>query len=432
MKLLTPVAAFGLAIAVAACGENLDSGPVCPALCPGPVVDLRETVIEPVVLDTVITGLPPIGGETHLLLADRPGVVVAYGVVRFDTLFSTYIVTDDEGSDTLPITELDSAFLRLKFDTTSTTATQPVLLELFDVGAAAGDTVTSEIVGIIESSTPFADTSITVAGLTALGDSLRFVIPKEFLQEKVTQAAADPTTALRVGIRLTSAEPAQLRAVATNFGVSSPLLIYDPLPSDTSVHPISIAPYSKTPEEPPGLASRLRDFTVFALGSPQPGPAALAVGGLPGRRSYFRFDIPSELIDSTTIVRATLILYPTGESVGGDSLTIVPQIGTASPVITDPRRQTLLAVDATGGPYFVDSVRVAPGSLDSVTVDIVNLVPTWRAFAVDTLPRVLVLRSGAEGSLPEQVVFHSSEAADPAKRPRLRIRYIPAVDFGLP
>ena len=38
-------------------------------------------------------------------------VVVAYGVVRFDTLLTTYELVDDEGTDTLPITELDSAFL---------------------------------------------------------------------------------------------------------------------------------------------------------------------------------------------------------------------------------------------------------------------------------------------------------------------------------
>lgn len=430
MKLWTPIAALGLAVAVAACGENLDSGPVCPTLCPGPVVDLQEIVLEgAVVLDTVITGLPPIGGEVHILLADRPGVVVAYGVVRFDTLFTTYTVATDDGRDTLAITQLDSAFLRLKFDTASTIATQPVLLELFDVGAATGDTITSEIVGIIEGSTPFADTTIAA---DALGDSLRVAIPKDFLQNRITQATADPEAGLRVGIRLTSAEPAQLRVVATNFGVNAPLLIYDPVPTDTSVHPITVGPYSKTPEEPPGLASRLRDFTVFALGTPQPGPAALAVGGLPGRRAYFRFDIPPNLIDSTTIVRATLILSPTGESVGTDSITLVPQVGTASPVITDPRRQTLLAVDALGRPYFVDSVRVEPGSTDSVTVDIVGLISVWRAFAVDTLPRVVVLRSRAEGSLPEQIVFHSSEAVDAAKRPRLRIRYIPAVDFGLP
>ena len=429
MKLWTPLAALGCAIAVAACGENLDSGPVCPALCPGPIVELRETVIEPVVLDTVVTGLPPIGLETHLLVADRPGVVVAYGIVRFDTLFTTYVDRTDDVVDTLPVTALDSAFLRLKFDTASTIATQPVLLELFDIGAAAGDTVTSEIVGIVEGSAPFADTTIAP---TALGDSLRIVIPKEFLQDKVTEAAADPEAGLRLAIRVTSADPAQLRVVATNLGVNAPLLVYDPVPADTSIHPFTIAPYSKTPAEPPGLASRLRDFTVFALSTPQPGAAALAVGGLPGNRAYFHFEIPSELIDSTTIVRATLILYPTGESVGSDSLFIVPQIGTASPVITDPRRQTLLAIDVTGPPYFVDTLRVAPGSLDSATVDIVNLVPTWRRFAVDTLPRVLVLRSAAEGSLPEQVIFHSSEAADPALRPRLRIRYIPAVDFGLP
>jgi hypothetical protein len=428
MKLWTPLAALATAIAVSACGESLDSGPVCPALCPGPIVELRETVIEPVVLDTAIAGLPPVGSEAFLLLADRPGVVVSYGVVRFDTLFTTYIVANGEARDTLQVTVLDSAYLRLKFDTASTIATQPVTIELFDIGAAPEDTNTAAIVGIVQSATPFADTTIAVA---ALADSLRLVIPKEFLQGKIDQARADPLVGLRIAVRVTSAAPVQLRAAASNLGVSPPLLIYDPVPADTSVHPHIITTYSKTPAEPPGLASRLRDFVVFAFSTPQPAASALAVGGLPASRSLFRFEIPSELIDSTTIVRATLILHPTGEAVGSDSLFIIPQIGTAGTVITDPRREVLLAIDATTA-YGVDTLRIEPGSTDSVTVDIVNLVAVWRAIGVDTLPRSLVLRSAGEGSIAEQVVFYSSESADPALRPRLRIRYIPAVDFGLP
>jgi hypothetical protein len=432
MKTWTPLAALGLAAVVAACGESLDSGPVCPTLCPGPVVDLRETVLEPVVLDTAIGGLPPVGGESFLLVADRPGVVETYGIVRFDTLFTRYIVADGEARDTLPVTVLDSAYLRIGLDTATMRATQPITFSLYDVSAAAADTVTADIVAAVQGSTPFADTTIAPA---SLGDSLRIEIPKEFLQAKVTAALGDPAVPLRVAIRVTSAEPVQLRVRATNLGsLLQPLLIYDPVPADTAIHPFTIAPYSKTPAgAPPELLARLRDFTVYATPTPDPGAAALAVGGLPGRRSLFRFEIPSAIIDSTTIVRATLILYPTGAGVGDDSLAIITQYGTAGPVIDDPRRQALLAVDALSSILFVDTVKVLPGSTDSATVDIVNVVTRlWSSVGVDTLPRVLVLRSAAEGSQPEQVVFHSSEAADPALRPRLRIRYIPVVDFGLP
>lgn len=432
MKLPSTIAALGLAAALSACSESLDSGPVCPSLCPGPVVDLRETVLEPVVLDTVIGGLPPIGGEAYLLLADRPGVVVSYGIVRFDTLFTTYIKVDGAERDTLPVTALDSAYLRLGVDTATMRATQPVTFELFDVSAAAGDTVTSSFVAIVEGSTPFADTTIAPA---SLGDSLRIEIPKEFLQAKVTAAAANPETPLRIALRVTSAEPVQLRVHATDLrSALQPLLIYDPVPADTAIRPIVINPYSKSPAGAgPELLARLRDFTIYAMPTPDPGASALAVGGLPGRRSLFRFEIPSSIIDSTTIVRATLILYPTGAGVGDDSLAIITQYGTAGPVIDDPRRQALLAVDALSSILFVDTVKVLPGSTDSATVDVVNVVTRlWASVGVDTLPRVLVLRSAAEGSQPEQVVFYSSEAADPARRPRLRIRYIPAVDFGLP
>ena len=420
------IAALLVAGAVAACGESLDAGPACPVLCPGPIVQLQETVIEAVALDTTIGGLPPIGTEPYILLANRPGIVATYGIVRFDTLFARYNPPGDDDTTTVPVTALDSAYLRLRFDTASTIATAPVTFELFDVSGVAGDTITAEFAAAVAGSSPFADTTVAVA---ALGDSLRIEIPKEFLQAKVTQADTDPSTRLRVAIRVSSAEPVQLRALASNAG-GPPLLIYDPVPADTAIRPFTITTYSETPAEPPGLAARLRDFVVYTVRTPPAGATELSVGGLPANRALFRFDIPTELIDSTTIVRATLILYQSGEGVGSDSLAIIPQIGVAGPAVTDPRSQVLLAADALV--YGVDTVTVLPGSADSVTVDIVGLISRWRLTPADTLPRVLVLRAAGEGSLPEQVTFYSEEAGDPLRRPRLRIRYIPAVDFGLP
>ena len=54
----------------------------------------------------------------------------------------------------------------------------------------------------------------------------------------------------------------------------------------------------------------------------------LGVGGLPAQRTYLRFDIPTRLIDSATVVRATLMLtqVPTNSVDATDSLTMYPQV----------------------------------------------------------------------------------------------------------
>ena len=60
------------------------------------------------------------------------------------------------------------------------------------------------------------------------------------------------------------------------------------------------------------------------------------------------------------------------------------------------------------------------------------VVRGWRAPVYDVTPRALVLRVADEGYEPGELRFYSSEAADPALRPRLRITYVPRVTFGQP
>ena len=68
-----------------------------------------------------------------------------------------------------------------------------------------------------------------------------------------------------------------------------------------------------------------------------------------------------------------------------------------------------------------------------VTLDLTNLVRRWRTIPETELQRAIVLRVEApiEGAVTASVLFHSSEAAADL-RPRLRLSYIPRVDFGVP
>ena len=76
----------------------------------------------------------------------------------------------------------------------------------------------------------------------------------------------------------------------------------------------------------PILATSFADYTLLVKGTAT-GPATqLNVGGLPARRVYMRFNIPSFLIDSVDVVRATLLLTQIRTSIDpGDTVLVTPQ-----------------------------------------------------------------------------------------------------------
>jgi hypothetical protein len=219
-------------------------------------------------------------------------------------------------------------------------------------------------------------------------------------------------------------------------GISAELR-YDPVRDgvdDSLIVFTSVGPTSRTPGGVGSpIAAELRDYLLVARGTPPVPSNQLGVGGLPGRRSYLRFDIPQRLIDSTTIVRATLELtqlpnrlYP------GDTarITVYPQMVLAGALVTDPARAALILSPPRS--FGVDSLLLLPGDSGVVMLQLVDLVRrAWATAPADTLPRALVLRARTEGALPAELRFFSREAAE-SVRPRLRLSYVPRIDFGLP
>ena len=77
-----------------ACTEKLGSGRACPDLCPIQEVFIADTTIQGVVVDSTVFAGPAIGSEPRILLATRAdGSIDLRGVVRFDTLPSTFSLT---------------------------------------------------------------------------------------------------------------------------------------------------------------------------------------------------------------------------------------------------------------------------------------------------------------------------------------------------
>jgi hypothetical protein len=207
-----------------------------------------------------------------------------------------------------------------------------------------------------------------------------------------------------------------------------PPVLYFRAKPDTATQPLVVNSLSKTPTGDPIAAGHLSDYTVVAKGPPPAPPGVLAVGGLPPRRVYVRFDIPSSIIDSTTVVRATLLLNQISNPFldPTDTVRLLPQLVLASAVVTDPTKAAEIVADVS-----TDTVKVRPGDAGLTSVEIAHAFSVWRAQKPDTLPRAIILRAFGEGNSPLEIRFSSSEDVS-ALRPRLRISYTSRVSLRIP
>jgi hypothetical protein len=198
--------------------------------------------------------------------------------------------------------------------------------------------------------------------------------------------------------------------------------------TDTSV---TVSLLSKTPTDPAYLTSALADYVIVAKNILPPA-TRLVAGGYPAYRTFLRFDLPAAILDSSTIVRASLLLtqQPNRQSANrADLITVYPVPITAGPAVTDIERLLTLAQFIGGA--ALDSIRIAPADTGLRRLELVNLIRVWNTTPPTVSQRAIALRIGAEGSNPAQTLFFPSEA--PANlRPRLELSYVPRVSFGLP
>jgi hypothetical protein len=410
---------------VTACSEDLQGGAGCPVLCPGQALSLRDTVLEAdvVVVDTTLAGYPPRGGGTYLLLANSGDTLDARFVVRFDSLTASYIV----GTDTTPITAVDSATVRIFVDSALSTATEDVTIEIYDVDSEVADSLTEALLPLF---TPDRLLGSATFAPEDLADSLDIDLANATIAAKIQGGER-----LRLGFRVRSDEPVRLAVFNTNT-LQFPRLRYDPNPGDPSLSRLIVLPRSLTPAGEPPVALDFTDYSIVAAGQATVASDLLALGGARGRRVYFRFDLPARLTDSTTIVRASFVLHQSAAPTYGfeDTILVIPQVVLASAEIGDLARAAMVidtvpgvAVSALGLP----PTRIAPQDEQEVRIEIVNAVRTWRSADAERIPHAILLRTFNEGRSPIELRFHSTEA-DPLLRPRLLITYVPRTDFGIP
>jgi hypothetical protein len=237
---------------------------------------------------------------------------------------------------------------------------------------------------------------------------------------------------VRIGLKVSSAGSGQLRIASAESGANPTLVFYATSPDTSLIAPRIYAPRSNSPDSDYTLNSRFRDRTVIVKAQPGVG-SDLAVGGIPGRRTYMRFALPDSIVDSSTVTRAVLILTQRADPASArdhtDSLTVYPAVVLAGSAVTDLRRAATITTNTF---VTTDSLRLSPHDGSSHELDVTRLLRVWKGQKPDVTPRALVLITQYEGATPLEVRFHSSEDADPQARPRLRISYIPRVGFGIP
>ena len=398
------------AAAVAACDETLEGGLGCGALCPEEPSELRQDTLQAVQLDTTLGGFPPIGAEPQLLLSARGDTLDARVIVRFDSLPTTFRHNNTAVDSN--IVDVDSAYVLLRLVKVDTLGPD-ITVEAYDVDVEAGDDTTVAVLA------PLFEPSRLLGSVTydptTLKDTVRVPIDSAKLRAKIQ---ADGGQRLRVGIRITAASSAELQVSASNSG-NYPKLIFKASTAAT-VPMLDVSALSKTPLNST-LAADLLDFQLIVKAPPPPPPNVLRLGGVPGERGYMRFDIPALINDSSTIVRAQLVLTqrPNPEGAASADTGAVQVFALAAGGVLTDLNRVLLFLSAS-----FDSTRVVPADSGVRNFEIIEIVRSWRGTTAERTPRAVALRATTEGATAWQVDFYSNEAPV-AVRPRLIITYVP-------
>ncbi|MEO7963220.1 MAG: hypothetical protein ABIT38_04840, partial [Gemmatimonadaceae bacterium] len=378
----------------------------------------QDTTFEAVSLDTTLVGFPALGLDPSLTLISRGDTVDVRAVVRFDSLPSTFLKNSGDST----ITALDSSYVIFIVRDTLTSVHGPVRIDAYDVDTTAADSSVAAIRALFRSDRLIGGATFDSV---AVKDSIKVPLNNAAVLRKVFNKHR-----LRVGFRATSVTAG--RPVTVDLGSidggESPFLRFDPAPADTSIKALTVSPISKTPSENTQLAADFADYAVVFAAPPPPATGTLSVGGLPARRSYLRFNIPAHILDSATVLRATLFLTqrPNRSVASHDTVAIIPQIVTAGVALTDLYRSSLLI-----NSFAFDSLRVAPSDSGTRALELANALRQWNSKATLQPQRAIVIRSTREGVAPFELLFYSTEAAS-GLRPRLRVNYVRRSSFGIP
>ncbi|MDB4912865.1 MAG: hypothetical protein JWM95_509 [Gemmatimonadetes bacterium] len=418
--LRTALGAVLLIGVIAGCSENVTSTLGCPTLCVDESAALRDTVLNgSVVLDSSLFGYPQLGDTRDITLLNQGDSADVRVVARYDSLPLRYQISG-ASSDSL-IRKVDSATMIFVIDTLTTRVTSAITIEAFNVDTVANDTALKAVLPLFRAGRLLGSQTFNPGDLK---DTVRLQLNNDSLFAKIRD-----TLHLRVGLRIRGDGSRKLRVLGTLFAPRIRIKVY----SDTTVPPDTLYPNTLAPANNAYLQGALSFYRVVAKGDlSYPPPGTFVIGGVAGARTFLKFDIPQTVIDSVTVIRASLILQQTrGRSTArtSDSLSIFTHPVLASPQVTDV--STLMNFIGSSAVYGVDSLRFAPSDSGQRSVELVNLFRTWKVVGATNTIRSIVLRTPLESASAGELSFFSMEGPV-ALRPKLRITYVPRRGFGIP
>ncbi len=450
MTVRQPIAillAFLVSILAAACSEHLNGGAACPVyqvFCPwqnlqGQVVDTTFRIDHSVpVYDTTVASYPLLGDEGTLLLATIPNRADVRGIMRFDSLQLTYSQTIDDTTAIEYATIARHPLLSFAVDSRTVSATRGsdrITFNVYDVDSPA-DTVVSELAPL------FTRTRLIGQSVSILASQLRDTTNARSLDTVLVHldsvfmlSKIRGDRKLRLGITATVNGNFTDGVRLTIDETTAPFVRYYGSPkdsSDTTFGRIASQLRSSTPVTDSSLLGRLVHYPVIVQGATPDSLDALNIGGIPARRVFLRFSLPSRIVDTANVIRATLLLSPRPLplQIPGDTAAVYPEpVVSSNKVMTPAQAANFLVPNTTFG---LDSQLVVPSSHTKVAFDFVNAVKNWQNVSDTLNTRSIVLRILNEGGTTLESSFWSSYAPDTALRPHVRVVYVKRSGFGLP
>ncbi len=396
------IAAFGmLAAAIVGCQERLTSPGECPELCPGGQSQVFDTVLNPLANgDTSYTGYIARNLAGALLVSNGLPASEDRAVYRFTAREDSIEVRDTNRAYTV-----DSILLSFNLIARDTLVNGLKLyVHRIDPSVNLENTFESIDQQLVEA---------TIIDSIAVADTLNSGAVQTVLTGAELDKVALPVGTggiLAIGLRIAAAEPTGIRLGAAGVGTGATFVSYVTVdvPDTGSVR-------RQTLTRLPGFNSTYTQTPLV------PDPAFLTVGGEPSSRSLLRFELPRQLEDSTTIVRATLELVPRSPMLGlrGDppllqAKALFADLGAKSPVTTDTR--------------FISSDTLRLNSADTVRLDVTPIVRLWQT---SERPEAIFLSLLPEAGTFTRPVFGSTRSGTVGP-PRLRITYLKSFPFENP
>ena len=155
----------------------------------------------------------------------------------------------------------------------------------------------------------------------------------------------------------------------------------------------------------------------------QPPPGVLAIGGLPAAHSLVHLSLPSAVVDSIGIVRATLFLHLVRPAIGfpGDSFFV-----NAFPILRDYGPKSVLYPDTS----VTGKAVIHAGQTGTVEIDIAPILRLWGTTTGDSMPRAIMLGLFAEGFALGEVAIQGRSAGGGG--PQLEVTYVKKYEVGVP